>query len=84
MPSWTHLVRFLAVEDGQEHLGQLVDPTRDVGIDSAEGKVIAVYVIEGTIFDGRVTKEILHAKQVCLLPSSLLTFLTAPMNLIIL
>ena len=65
MSSWTHLVRFIAVEDSQEHLGQLVDTTRDVGLDSAEGKEIAVYLIDGTIFDGKVTKEILHVKQVC-------------------
>lgn len=65
MPPWTHLVRFVAVEDSQEHLGQLVDTTRDVGLDSAEGKDIPVYLIDGTIFDGKVTKEILHVKQVC-------------------
>ena len=64
MPSWTHLVRFVAVEDNQEHLGQLVDTTRDVGLDSVEGKDIAVYLIDGTIFDGKVTKEILQVKQV--------------------
>lgn len=64
MPSWTHLVRFVAVEDSKVHLGQLVDTTRDVGRDSANGLKIAVFVIEGTIFDGRVTKEIMHVKQV--------------------
>ncbi|KGO45045.1 Fumarylacetoacetase, C-terminal-like protein [Penicillium expansum] len=63
MPSWTHLVRFIAVEDSQVHLGQLVDTTRDVGRDSVDGVEIAVKVIEGTIFDGRVTDEILHVKQ---------------------
>ncbi|OKL61072.1 hypothetical protein UA08_03340 [Talaromyces atroroseus] len=64
MPSsWTHLVRFIAVEDRQEHLGQLVDTTRDAGRDSVDGKEIAVYLIDGTIFDGRVTKEILHVKH---------------------
>ncbi|KAJ5814681.1 hypothetical protein N7474_006458 [Penicillium riverlandense] len=63
MPSWTHLVRFIAVEDSQVHLGQLVDPTRDVGRDSVNGVEISVYVIEGTMFDGRVTKEIMHVKQ---------------------
>ncbi|KAJ5798659.1 uncharacterized protein N7503_006164 [Penicillium pulvis] len=63
MSSWTHLVRFVAVEDSQVHLGQLVDTTRDVGRDSADGVKIAVKVIEGTIFDGRVTKEVLHVKQ---------------------
>lgn len=64
MPSWTHLVRFIAVEDSQVHLGQLVDPKRDVGRDSVNGVEIAVYVIEGTMFDGRVTKEVMHVKQV--------------------
>ncbi|KAJ5553748.1 hypothetical protein N7494_003126 [Penicillium frequentans] len=63
MSSWTHLVRFIAVEDSQVHLGQLVDTTRDVGRDSADGVKIAVKVIEGTIFDGRVTEEVLHVKQ---------------------
>ncbi|KAJ5383233.1 Fumarylacetoacetase C-terminal-like protein [Penicillium concentricum] len=60
MPSWTHLVRFIAVEDSQVHLGQLIDTTRDVGRDSVDGVDIAVKVIEGTIFDGRVTEDILH------------------------
>ncbi|PYH95485.1 2-keto-4-pentenoate hydratase [Aspergillus ellipticus CBS 707.79] len=60
---WTHLIRFVAIEDSQVHLGQLVDPTRDVGQDSVDGIEIAAYLIEGTIFDGRVTKHILHVKQ---------------------
>ncbi|KAJ5426989.1 hypothetical protein N7465_002059 [Penicillium sp. CMV-2018d] len=63
MPSWTHLVRFIAVEDSQVHLGQLVNTTCDVGRDSVDGVEIAVKAIEGTIFDGRVTDEILHVKQ---------------------
>ncbi|KAL2800156.1 hypothetical protein BJX66DRAFT_350924 [Aspergillus keveii] len=63
MPTWTHLVRFVAVEDNQVHLGQLVDTTRDVGRDSVEGLEIAVYVIDGTIFDGRVTDQVLHVKS---------------------
>ncbi|CAI7613966.1 unnamed protein product [Penicillium viridicatum] len=63
MPSWTHLVRFIAVEDSQVHLGQLVNTTGDVGRDSVDGVEIAVKAIEGTIFDGRVTDEILHVKQ---------------------
>ncbi|KAE8374195.1 hypothetical protein BDV26DRAFT_300372 [Aspergillus bertholletiae] len=63
MPNWTHLVRFVAREDGQVHLGQLVHTTRDVGQDSVDGKGIAVYLIEGTIFDGHVTEEVMHVKQ---------------------
>lgn len=58
------MIRFIAVEDSQDHLGQLVDTTRDVGRDIIDGKQVAAYVIEGTIFDGRVTEEILHVQQV--------------------
>lgn len=64
MPPWTHLIRFIAVEDSLVHIGQLVDTSRDVGRDSVDGVQIAAYVIDGTIFDGRVTKEIMHVKQV--------------------
>ncbi|GLA74452.1 hypothetical protein AtubIFM55763_005696 [Aspergillus tubingensis] len=52
--SWTHLIRFIAVEDSQTHLGQLVDPTRDVGEDSVNGIDIAAYLINGDIFNGRL------------------------------
>lgn len=66
MPSWTHLIRFIAVEDGQIHLGQLVDPTRDIGQDSLDGVSIHAFVIEGSIYDGRVTERKLEVKQICL------------------
>lgn len=66
--SWTHLVRFIAAEDHQIHLGQLVDTTRDVGPDTFDGANIPVFLIEGSIFDGRVTEKILHIKQVCSVP----------------
>jgi hypothetical protein len=62
--AWTHIVRFIAVEDNQVHLGQLINASRDVGRDSAEGVNIPVYVVNGTIFDGQVTKVILHIKTV--------------------
>jgi hypothetical protein len=52
MPSWTHLIRFVAKEDHQVHVGQLVDTTRDVGLDTLEGKEIKAYEISGTIFNG--------------------------------
>lgn len=64
MPLWTHLIRFVAVEDGHIHLGQLVDTTRDVGEDSVKGVKIQAFVIEGTIFDGRVTQEVLTVEKV--------------------
>ncbi|CAI7607513.1 unnamed protein product [Penicillium pancosmium] len=63
MPSWTHLIRFIAVEDSLVHLGQLVDTSRDIGNDSTNGVQIAAYVVQGTIYDGRVTGEIMHVKQ---------------------
>ncbi|KAL4911124.1 hypothetical protein BDW74DRAFT_172578 [Aspergillus multicolor] len=64
MPSWTHLIRFVAEEDNKVHLGQLVDTTRDVGQDSLNGMPIAAYLINGTVFDGEVTKAVMHVKQV--------------------
>ncbi|KAJ5281311.1 fumarylacetoacetate hydrolase [Penicillium angulare] len=63
MPSWTHLIRFIAVEDSLVHLGQLVDTSRDIGRDSVDGVEIAAFVIDGSIFDGRVTTEVMHVKQ---------------------
>jgi hypothetical protein len=63
-PSWTHLVRFIATEDNHIHLGQLVNTDRDAGKDSVKGVDILVYLIEGSIFDGRVTDKIMHVKQV--------------------
>jgi hypothetical protein len=65
MPSWTHLIRFIAVEDNQSHIGQLVDTSRDVGLDSFNGTEIKAYLINGTIFDGQVTKTVLTVKLVC-------------------
>lgn len=56
MSSWTHLIRLVTVEDSLVHLGQLVDTTRDNGLDSVNGVEIAAYLIEGTIFDCRVAK----------------------------
>lgn len=64
MPSWTHLIRFVAVEDHQSHIGQLVDTSRDVGLDSFEGREIKAYLINGTIFDGDVTQTVLTVKHV--------------------
>ncbi|KAJ5934039.1 2-keto-4-pentenoate hydratase [Penicillium verhagenii] len=65
MSAWTHLVRFIAVNDDKVHLGQLVDPTCDVGLDSTNGVPIYVYEIEGTMFNGKVTKNILEVRKVC-------------------
>ncbi|KAH8548137.1 fumarylacetoacetate hydrolase [Umbelopsis sp. PMI_123] len=40
MMAWTHLIRFIAKEDSKIHFGQLVDTTRDIGLDSLSGHPI--------------------------------------------
>ncbi|KAL3442836.1 hypothetical protein BJX65DRAFT_298735 [Aspergillus insuetus] len=63
MPAWTHLIRFIAVEDGQIHLGQAVDTTRDIGQDCFNGVPVEVFRIEGSIYAGEVTEEVLHVQR---------------------
>lgn len=58
----THIIRFVAVEDGRVHLGQLADTSRDVGLDSLEGKTITAYEINGSIFNGEVSQNVLTVK----------------------
>ena len=59
----THIIRFVANEDHRIHLGQLLDTTRDVGLDSLEGgPEIKAFQINGTIFDGEVTDHVLTVK----------------------
>src|SRR5579859_4060768 len=65
MPSWTHLIRFVAEETGQIHLGQIdAKEFPDVGLASFEGKKITAKEITGSIFDGVVTDKVLTVKQV--------------------
>jgi hypothetical protein len=65
MPSWTHLIRFVAEETGQIHLGQIdAKEFPDVGLVSFEGKKITAKEITGSIFDGVVTDKVLTVKQV--------------------
>lgn len=71
MPSaWTHLIRFIAKEDGQTHLGQ-IDPKKypDVGLATYEGKDVEARLVTGSAFDGAVTDRVYHVAQVCC-PSS--------------
>ncbi len=65
MARWTHLIRFVAKEDLAIHLGQLVDTSRDVGKDTAEGREVKAYHINGSIFDGVVTSVIYTVERVC-------------------
>lgn len=59
----THIIRFIAEEDGFVQIGQLVDVQRDVGLDALQGVPIKAYRIDGSIFDGTVTEEIMTVKQ---------------------
>lgn len=59
----THIIRFIAVEDGRVHLGQLTDTSRDVGLDSIQGTATTAYEINGTIFNGLVTENVLTVQQ---------------------
>jgi hypothetical protein len=64
MSSWTHLIRFVALEDHEVHLGQLVDTAQDVGLSTLNNVEVKAYLIQGTIFNNVVTKHILTVKQV--------------------
>ena len=64
--NWTHLVRFIAEEDGQTHLGQ-VDSKQypDVGLSILNGEKVQVKVVEGGPFDGKVSGRTMHIARVC-------------------
>lgn len=63
-PSWTRLIRFVAVEDGLVHLGEVVgDAGLDVGLATFEKKTVRAKVVTGSIFDGVVTDKILTVSQ---------------------
>lgn len=64
MPNWTHLIRCRAVEDGQVHLGQVIDTSRDVGIDCMNGVEVKAFLINGDIFTGTVTNNTLTVDHV--------------------
>lgn len=63
-PPWTHLIRFLAEEDGHIHLGQVDANVPDVGIAAFEGTPISAKLIEGSLYDGVVSDTIMTVKQV--------------------
>ncbi|KAL7894397.1 hypothetical protein HDV63DRAFT_412972 [Trichoderma sp. SZMC 28014] len=64
-PNWTRLVRFLAKEDGQIHLGEVNNV--DVGLAFVNGEKITAKLINGSIYDGVVT-EITMTVSVLLSP----------------
>jgi len=68
-PSWTHLIRFVAEETGQIHLGQIdAKEYPDLGLATVEGKKVTAKEITGSVFDGVVTDKTLTIKQVIRLP----------------
>lgn len=71
--SWTHLIRFIAEEDGQTHLGN-IDAKKypDVGLSMFNGDTVEAQLVTGSAFSGTVTSKIMHVKQVSILWHSLL------------
>lgn len=63
MTSWTRLVRF-EDESGKVRLGQPVDASQDVGLACAAGEPVQVKLIEGDLFDGKVTENTAVVKKV--------------------
>ncbi|KAK5446505.1 hypothetical protein LTS15_009844 [Exophiala xenobiotica] len=63
MTKATHIIRFIANEDNRIHLGQLVDTSRDVGLDTFDGKKVEAYLINGSIFAPEVTSVVYSVKQ---------------------
>jgi hypothetical protein len=63
--NWTHLVRFIAEEDGQIHLGQ-VDAKKwaDIGLATTSGQKVEAKLVKGSVFDGVVVDKTLHIAQV--------------------
>lgn len=83
MGNWTHLIRFIAKEDQQVHLGQLVDPSRDVGIDSVDGVEIKAYLVRGSIFDGKVIQGVVYTvERVCFKTAIIATYLVSGLLMI--
>ncbi|KAK5721156.1 hypothetical protein LTR17_014797 [Elasticomyces elasticus] len=64
MTAWTHLIRFIAEEDGQIHLGQ-IDATEhpDVGLSTVEGKQVVATVVSGSVYDGVLTQRRLRVAR---------------------
>lgn len=71
-PGWTHLVRFIAEEDGQIHLGQ-VDAKKwpDIGLAIVNNQRVEVQLVKGSAFDGVVGETTLHISQVRSCPYSI-------------
>ncbi|GAB0137068.1 hypothetical protein EsDP_00005351 [Epichloe bromicola] len=58
-PNWTRLIRFIAEEDGQIHLGEVDSSHPDIGLAVFEGKTVSARAITGSVFDGIVSSRTL-------------------------
>ncbi|KAH9884946.1 hypothetical protein C8Q73DRAFT_718587 [Cubamyces lactineus] len=62
---WTRLIRFVAAETAQVHIGEPVDPKLDVGLAIHQRKPVTAYEIVGSALDptAQVTKNVLTVKE---------------------
>jgi len=62
---WTRLIRFIAAETSQVHIGEPVDPNLDVGLAAWNKQTIKAYEIVGSALDpaAQVTKTVLTVKE---------------------
>lgn len=62
---WTRLIRFVAAETAQVHIGQPADPTLDVGLAAWNKQVIRVHEILGSTLDpaAQLTNTVLTVKE---------------------
>ncbi|KAI0757987.1 fumarylacetoacetate hydrolase [Fomes fomentarius] len=62
---WTRLIRFVAAETAQVHIGEPVDSKLDVGLAFHQKKPIKAYEIVGSAFESsaQVTKNVLTVKE---------------------
>lgn len=63
MPLATNIIRFVASEDGREHLGQPVDLERDVGLDTYNNVKVEAFLIDGDIYHPELTTTVLTVKH---------------------
>jgi len=63
--NWTRLIRFVAVETSQVHIGEPVDKTLDIGLAYHQKKPIKAYEIKGSALDAtsQVTNKVLTVKD---------------------
>ncbi|PSR81035.1 hypothetical protein PHLCEN_2v6566 [Hermanssonia centrifuga] len=63
--NWTRLIRFVAAETAQIHIGEPIDPELDVGLAFHKEQAIKAYEIFGSALDpaAQVTKNVLTVKQ---------------------